>query len=150
MGNKALQQLETRLARAGYRATLPRRAVLEQIAARRESFTASDLLESVTRAAPEVGRATVFRTLDLLVELGVLQRIHTEVGGNWGHRYMLCALGDTHHHHLVCTGCGQVTDFSGCMVESVVSRLEDQTSFRVEGHRLELYGQCKGCQEEAR
>lgn len=137
----------SRLAQAGHRATAPRQVVLEQIAAQGASFTATALLDSVTEAAPHVGRATVFRTLDLLVELGLLQRVHTETNGNWGHSYILCDLGDAHHHHLVCTGCGQITDFSGCMLDSLVGELQAQTSFRVEGHRLELYGLCEPCQE---
>jgi Fur family transcriptional regulator, ferric uptake regulator len=154
--NKASQemilgQLQTRLAEAGYKLTQPRVAVMQQVAGYADSFTASDLLESMLKAAPQVGRATVFRTLDLLVDLGVLQRVHTETGGggNWGHIYVLCGLSNTHHHHLVCTLCGQVADFAGCFLDAtLLGNLEASTRFQVEGHHLELYGQCARCKGE--
>ncbi len=143
-------QLAARLAEGGHRLTRPRSAVLAQVAASSASFTATELLESVATVAPEVGRATVFRTLDLLVELGLVRRVHTESAGNWGHSYVLCDLAETHHHHLVCTSCGRVADFEGCGFDSMLPDLQARTSFRVEGHRLELYGLCEACQREQR
>lgn len=133
----------------GCRLTLPRVAVLGEVAARGVAFTASELLEAVAAVAPDIGRATVFRTLDLLVGMGLLQRVHTEAHGSWGHLYVLCGLSNIHHHHLVCTQCGQITDFAGCAVEELASRLESETSFQVEGHHLELYGRCERCRGEA-
>ena len=141
-----LRQLEGRLTASGYRLTVPRREVLKQIASRASSFSATELLESVTRARPHVGRATIFRTLDLLVELGLLQKVHTETGPSWGHSYLLCGLSDAHHHHLVCTRCGQIADFAECMLDELVSSLKAHTEFQVEEHRLELYGKCERCQ----
>jgi Fur family ferric uptake transcriptional regulator len=147
-GITSLQNMENRLTQAGHKLTLPRQILVEWIAAQGASFTATELLESMSRTAPDIGRATVFRTLDLLVELGLLQRVHTEVGKSWGHSYMLCGLVNTHHHHLVCTQCGQVEDVAGCVLdEQLVSNLNAQTSFKVEGHHLELYGQCGQCQQ---
>jgi Fe2+ or Zn2+ uptake regulation protein len=95
-----------------------------EIARQRSSFTAAELLESVRLCAPQVGRATVFRTLDLLVEQGALRRVHTESGANWGHSYVLCGLADAHHHHLVCTVCGRVSDFEGCSVEGLIEEVK--------------------------
>jgi Fur family ferric uptake transcriptional regulator len=142
----ALDRLEARVAGAGLRMTEPRRIVLGQIAQQRSSFTATELLASVERCAPDVGRATVFRTLDLLVEQGILRRVHTELGATWGHSYVLCGLRDAHHHHLVCTVCGRVSDFEGCSVEGLIEGLKAQSGFRVQGHHLELYGECESCQ----
>jgi Fur family transcriptional regulator, ferric uptake regulator len=142
-----MRELETRLAKAGHRLTSPRKVVLRQVAAQGTPFTASDLLAGVANIAPEVGRATVFRTLDLLVELGVLQRVHIEQSGNWAHSYMLCGLNDAHHHHLVCTGCGRITDFAGCFLDTALLKHVQATArFQVEAHHLELYGQCATCQ----
>jgi Fur family ferric uptake transcriptional regulator len=134
------------VAEAGLRMTGPRKTVLGEIARQRSSFTATELLSAVERCAPNVGRATVFRTLDLLVEQGILRRVHTESGANWGHSYVLCGLSDAHHHHLVCTVCGRVSDFEGCSVEGLIEGLKAQTGFRVRGHHLELYGECESCQ----
>jgi Fur family ferric uptake transcriptional regulator len=139
-------RLVERVVEMGIRMTEPRRIVLAEIARQRSSFSATELLDAVSRSAPNVGRATVFRTLDLLVELGMIRRVHTETGTNWGHSYVLCGLSDAHHHHLVCTVCGRVSDFEGCSVEGLIESLQGQTGFRVEGHHLELYGECESCQ----
>jgi Fur family ferric uptake transcriptional regulator len=141
-----LARISSRLAGAGYRLTHPRQAVLRLIVAQVGSFTAGQLLESASAICPDVGRATVFRTLDLLISLGILQRVHTESDGNWGHSYVLCGLDQTHHHHLVCTHCGLITDFAGCGIEGLLERLSTQTSFKVESHHIELYGLCERCQ----
>jgi Fur family transcriptional regulator, ferric uptake regulator len=145
--NKSAARLELKLAEAGLRMTGPRRVLLGEIVRRRSSFTAADLLGAVDRRGADVGRATVFRTLDMLVEHGILRRIHTESGASWGHSYVLCGLGDAHHHHLVCTTCGRVSDFEGCSVEGLIPGLEAQTGFHVQGHHLELYGECEACRE---
>ena len=142
---KSAARLEMKLAEAGLRMTGPRRIVLGEIVRRRSSFTATELLDAVDRRGIDVGRATVFRTLDMLVEHGILRRIHTESGASWGHSYVLCGLGDAHHHHLVCTICGRVSDFEGCSVEGLIAGLEAQTGFHVQGHHLELYGECEAC-----
>ena len=139
--------LVSRVADTGLRMTGPRTVVLGEIARQRSSFTATELLDAVNRCAPQVGRATVFRTLDLLVEHGMLRRVHTESGANWGHSYVLCGLSDAHHHHLVCTVCGRVSDFEGCSVDGLIEGLKAQSAFRVQGHHLELYGECESCQD---
>jgi Fur family ferric uptake transcriptional regulator len=144
--DKAARQMQAQLVSAGYKITLPRQQVLRQVAAQGPSFTASQLLDAVVLAAPNVGRATVFRTLDLLVELGIIQRVHTEASGSWGSSYVICGLGDEHHHHLVCTRCGKIDDLAGCLLDPLLADLEANTSFRVEGHHLELYGTCGQCQ----
>ena len=147
--NKAVDgedRLLARVAETGLRITEPRKIVLGRICRQRSSFTATELLDAVSQCAPNVGRATVFRTLDLLVERGMLRRVHTETGANWGHSYVLCGLSDAHHHHLVCTECGRVSDFEGCSVEGLIEGLKEQTGFQVQGHHLELYGVCETCQ----
>ena len=148
-GGITAEWLVSRMSDAGHRMTVPRQMVLREIAAYESSFTAGALLDDLSRVAPEVGRATVFRTLELLVELGLLQRVHTEAGGTWGHSYILCNLAGTHHHHLVCTNCGQIADFAGCSLDTLLNELLAHTSFKVEGHHLELYGRCERCHKGA-
>lgn len=134
-----------RLNGEGYRLTGPRRAVLEEIASRTLPFTSAELLETVQHNGPAVGRATVFRTLDLLCRIGVVQRIHEDAQGGRCHAYLAC--GEHHHHHLICNGCGTVLDFQEeKALEALVKEVERRTAFRVEGHRLELVGLCPTCQ----
>lgn len=133
-----LRQLDN----AGYRLTEPRRAILAIIAGGHERFTAAELLDVVQRDAPEIGRATVFRTLDLLTEVGILQRVHLDDAGC--HSYVLC--GRAHHHHMVCANCNKVMDFEQGEVEALLAALGQRQGFKVEGHQLEVYGRCKDCQ----
>jgi Fur family ferric uptake transcriptional regulator len=136
-----LERLDTE----GHRLTGPRRAVLEEVVQRDAPFTSADLLEAMQRQAPGIGRATVFRTLDLLARLGVVQRIHTDADGGRCHAYLACD--DAHHHHLICNSCGLVTDFTEeKALDVLVKEVERRTAFRIEGHRLELVGRCPACQ----
>ena len=129
--------LGERLEARGYRATAPRRSVLKAIANKKGHFTAEDIYDLV----PKVGRATVFRTMRLLVELGMVCRVLLESGNlhyRLSHR--------EHHHHLICVGCGSVKDFSDGSLESVVKDLVKPEGFESAGHWLEVYGRCSDCQ----
>lgn len=131
------------LSQQGYRVTGPRRALVRLIAGRKVRFTAADLEEDVARMDPVVGRATVFRTLELLLSLGLVERVHTE--GERRDAYVVAE--EVHHHHLVCSRCGVVTEVTGCMVDDLVSSLARAADFQVEGHWMEIVGLCSRCRE---
>ncbi len=138
-----------RLNHEGYRLTGPRRMVLEEVLQRTSPFTSAELWDSVQQSAPTIGRATVFRTLDLLTRLGVVQRIHRDAEAGRCHTYLACD--EHHHHHLICNSCGKVTDFhEDRALEALVREVERRTAFQVEGHRLELVGTCPTCRDRAR
>jgi Fur family ferric uptake transcriptional regulator len=128
--------LEERLEARGYQVTPPRRAILKAIAGRQGHFT----VEEICRQARGVGRATVFRTMRLLVELEMVCRVLLESGNlhyRLSHR--------EHHHHLICIGCGNVRDFSNGSLEDVVKDLVEPENFQIAGHWLEVYGRCGDC-----
>lgn len=127
-----VQKLEDR----GYRITAPRLKVLAEIADAGDQFSA----EAIAQRLRGVGRATVFRTLKLLVELDVLCRVLLDDGNL---RYRWSQRG--HHHHLVCAECGAVEDFTTCDVTELVRGLTRLKHFTVEGHWLEVYGRCGRC-----
>lgn len=131
-----------RLRQEGYRITGPRRAIIESLDQWEGRFSAAELEEMVVRAVPVAGRATVFRTLELLRNLGLLERVHAAGAQRDG--YVVAA--GAHHHHLVCSRCGRVEEILGCVVEEMVERLAEQAGFRVEGHWLEIAGVCQRCQ----
>lgn len=131
-----LERLSLRLEVRGYRITPSRRAVIAAVLASKGQFTADDLVARCHGA----GRATVFRTLRLLTEIGAVCRVLMEDGAL---RYLVSERG--HHHHLVCTGCGTVQDIDACAVTDVIRELSDATGYEVEGHWLELYGRCAAC-----
>jgi Fur family ferric uptake transcriptional regulator len=131
-----LENISLRLEALGYRVTPSRRAVIAAILAREGKFTADEL----TTRCRGAGRATVFRTLRLLTEIGVVCRVLMEDGSL---RYLVSERG--HHHHLVCTDCGRVDDLDACAITDFVRDLSWATGYEVEGHWLELYGRCQEC-----
>lgn len=131
-----LERISMRLEARSHRVTPSRRAVIAAVLAQDGQFTADDLVARCHGA----GRATVFRTLRLLSELGVICRVLMEDGSM---RYLVSERG--HHHHFVCTGCGKVQDLDACAITDFVSELSSTTGYEVDGHWLELYGRCPAC-----
>lgn len=131
------------LGRAGYRLTGPRRAVAELIAGHPGHFTAADLVDSATAAEIEIGRATIFRTLEVLEGVGAIERIDLPTGD---HAWIACEPA-AHHHHVVCERCGRATDVvDDAGLAAAVARIGRDTGYRIDGHRLELFGLCPACQ----
>jgi Fur family ferric uptake transcriptional regulator len=128
--------IERTLASEGFRLTAPRRALVEVMQSLGDHFVADDILE----AAPTVGRATVFRTLRLLQDLGMVCQVVLDDGTA---AYRLASGG--HHHHLVCSECGAVSDFASGDIEGLLDDIARRTGFRVDAHRLEVYGLCPAC-----
>ncbi len=133
-----------RLAQQGHRPTTPRQAIIKLVAPRTDHFSAQEVWDEVRGRYRGIGRATVFRTLDLLAELGVLNRIHT---GDGCHRYTVCDT--THHHHLMCVECGNVTSLEATDVEQQIRRMAGEAGFELLTHHLELVGRCASCRRAA-
>jgi Fe2+ or Zn2+ uptake regulation protein len=133
--------LRTALGDAGYRSTDARRAIAELIAGRTAHFTAADLVADARRRRLGIGRATIFRTLDLLAELHAVERIDLPSGE---HAYVACE--PAHHHHVVCSTCGRSRDIDDVGWRAVVRDVERRTGYRIDDHRLELFGRCPACQ----
>jgi Fur family transcriptional regulator, ferric uptake regulator len=134
-----LENITLKLEARGYRVTPSRRAVIAAVLAQSGQFTIDDL---VTRCRG-AGRATVFRTIRLLTELGVVCRVLFEDGSP---RYLVSQRG--HHHHVVCTECGNVQDLDVCAIKDALRDLSEKTGYEVEGHWLELYGRCAECRSK--
>lgn len=131
----ATQLLDT-LEERGHRSTSPRKAVINAIAGQNKHFTAEELREQL----PSVGRATIYRSLRLLVESGVLCRVLLEDGDL---HYQLSHRG--HHHHLLCVECGSSQDLLGCDIEGLLQTVSAAHQFQLSGHWLEVYGKCNHC-----
>lgn len=126
---------------AGYRLTKPREAVANLVTARAGHFTAADLLHDARRDRLNLGRATLFRNLELFTELGALERLDLPSGD---HAYVACAP-DEHHHHVVCRQCGKSADVEDSGLQSVVAQIARSSGYRIDQHRLELFGLCPAC-----
>jgi Fur family ferric uptake transcriptional regulator len=134
----------TALERAGYRLTEPRRSLATLIADQDGHFTAADLVEAAQARRLGIGRATVFRTLEVLEDLGAVERLDLPSGE---HAYVGCE--PAHHHHLVCSRCGRTDEIDDAGLRAVVGDVARRTGYRVDDHRLELFGLCPACLDEA-
>jgi len=117
-----------------------RRAIVEKLGEQECAVTAAELARQLSRDGREVGRATVYRVLERLRELSLVQRLEL---GHGGTRYEP-ARGD-HHHHLVCGRCGDVVPFADPGLERAIDRIAGTLSFDVAGHDGVLHGACERC-----
>ena len=138
MGNP--KPIVTALDRAGYRLTEPRRSLAVLIADQAGHFTAAELVAAARAQRLGVGRATVFRTLEVLEELGAVERLDLPTGE---HAYVVCE--PAHHHHVVCSRCGRTSEIDDAGLRLVVREVARRTGYRVDEHRLELFGLCPAC-----
>ena len=116
----------------GYKATLQRLAVLRALATEQHQS-----MRELRRRCPQVGVVTIYRTLDLLSELGIVRRM--DLGD--GPRYELA---EDHHHHLICESCGDISELEEFPLDSDRMSLVS-SEFKVRSHSVEVYGQCAAC-----
>jgi Fur family ferric uptake transcriptional regulator len=138
---QAPNYLAEALGRAGHRLTGPRLTVTELVARRDGYFTAADLAADAGRTQPGIGRATIFRALDLFASLGLVERVDLPDGE---HAYVACD--PAHHHHAICTGCGRSLDVDDFGLTGALAEIGRRSGFRVTAHRLEVFGLCSACQ----
>lgn len=141
-----IEQIKKELQAKGYKLTPQREATLKVLIEREEDhLSAEEVFFLVKEKAPEIGLATVYRTLELLCELKVVDKINF---GDGVSRYDLRKEGVDHfHHHLVCMECGSVEEIIEDLLGDVEKIVESEWGFQVEDHRLTFHGTCKQCQE---
>jgi Fur family transcriptional regulator, ferric uptake regulator len=130
------------LAGAGYRRGGARRAVIEALARHDCAVTALDLDDELRRRKPAVGRASVYRALEQLEELGLIQRIEV-CRGTAG--YERIDPDGHHHHHAICRDCGRMVPFEDSSLERAIGKLSKSISFDVTEHDVVLRGRCERC-----
>lgn len=138
--------VESVLAQHGYRLTAPRAAIIDAMLTHTRPFTAEQLVTELGANAkgastPTIGRATVYRTLEILAAIDVLTRLIQPDGRP---AYISDSLG--HRHHLVCSTCGAAVAFRRCPVDDLVQVLTEDTDFQIHDHLLEVFGVCPSCQ----
>ena len=132
------EKFKEMLREKGLKVTNQRILVLEVLADHRDKhLTAEDIYELVREDYPEIGLATIYRTVQLLLEMQLVDRINLDDG---------CA----HHHHLICRTCGKILPFKDDLLEDLEDKIEDTTGFHVLDHELKFYGQCRECQKRGR
>jgi Fur family ferric uptake transcriptional regulator len=135
---------EETMARAGVRNTMPRRLMRRLFAQATSPLSIQEILQ---RSQGEIHLVTVYRTVAEMARLGLLNRVEFEEGFA---RYeaAACPAEKEHRHHVVCNRCGQVANFSGCVLEQTLANIPELNGFHVERHTLTLYGTCATCQKQ--
>ncbi len=127
---------------AGYKAGGARRAVIELLARQECCLTAQEIFDRLRAGRRQVGVATVYRVLELLAELRLVQRV--DLGDGLARFEPLLPDGE-HHHHLVCDGCGKVEVFADARLESALERAAATAGYSVAAHEVVLRGACADC-----
>jgi Fur family ferric uptake transcriptional regulator len=150
-GKKGPPLLHEKFKGYGYRMTRGREAIMSILAGAKEHLSAEDIYMKVHPSCPAVGLTSVYRTIEVLVSRGLVYKFDF---GDGRARYELAegSKGERHHHHLVCTGCGSVIDYSDFIDEELVllKKAEDGLSkkynFTITNHLIQFYGLCHQCQ----
>lgn len=133
--------------KAGYKATGQRKLVFEILERyNEEHLTPEEIHKYVEKENENIGIATVYRTLLLFDNLGIVQKLNIDDSGA---RYELVEeLEGHHHHHLICSKCSKVEEVRVDLLDEVEKKIEDSHGFRIQNHELKFYGICKNCNKE--
>jgi Fe2+ or Zn2+ uptake regulation protein len=139
--NEQADAIAERLRGSGGRMTRPRRMVIEAMArSTSHHLTAADIVAAVRAEDPDFYESTVYRTLDLLVDLGIVERVQLGPGGAVFH------LPHQPHHHLVCQRCGDVLEIPAALLDELAIQLHDEHGFRLRPSASTLVGSCARCE----
>ncbi|HIU64510.1 MAG TPA: transcriptional repressor [Candidatus Avacidaminococcus intestinavium] len=125
----------------GYKITPQRRAVINALLECESFPSAHQVLECVRKTHPDISLDTIYRNLNLLVELGTVNEITK--GSSEGNRYELLTEG--HHHHIICIKCGKIVCVDVCPLQQMENLIATQSGFQIISHSLEFYGYCSEC-----
>jgi Fur family transcriptional regulator, ferric uptake regulator len=137
--DERLESILTLVRQRGGRVTTPRRAIVAALLAAPEHITAEQLADAVQRAHPDVHRSTIYRTLDALTELGVIDHVHLDHGPAVYH------FADQPHHHIVCRECGRVVELPLSALAPLQRRVARDYDFVLDATHFALTGRCAGC-----
>jgi Fur family transcriptional regulator, ferric uptake regulator len=124
----------------GYRLTGARKAVVETVADSPRAMTPLEVYDSARTTYPALGLVSVYRTLEKLEELHLIQRVHQPEGCQ-----AFIPAGHGHQHLLLCQRCGKVTYFEGDNLDGLIAGISEQTGYKIRDHWLQLFGLCQDC-----
>ncbi|MCJ7681286.1 MAG: transcriptional repressor [Candidatus Aminicenantes bacterium] len=132
--------------------TAPREAVLDLLSRTSEHLSAKEIYATLHRKDPSIGLTTVYRTLDLVNSLGFIHKI---IMSNGQARYEFRSdKSDDHHHHLICTRCDRIIDYSEFekeeleLIKKTEARLSRKYKFQIFDHSIEFFGLCDECRQQ--
>ncbi|MDD4956812.1 MAG: Fur family transcriptional regulator [Candidatus Omnitrophica bacterium] len=136
----------------GYRFTAPRKAIIDVLQCTPGHLSAEDIYMKVHEMCPQIGLTTVYRTLEVLTDMGLLSKF--DFGDGRARYESVNGAGTKHHHHLVCTGCRRVIDYSEFVddeiefLERAEKGLSKKYRFEIKGHLIQFYGLCDKCKDK--
>jgi len=141
------EQFKTLLKKNGLKVTTQRIAILEVLKSKPDKhLTAEEIYDYVKKKYPEIGLATVYRTIQLLSELNLIDKLNLDDGYV---RYEIgrksCEETSHHHHHLICLDCGKIYAFQDDLLETLEERIMETMGFAVQDHEVKMFGHCKEC-----
>jgi Fur family transcriptional regulator, ferric uptake regulator len=144
LSSEEIEKLKSNLKENGYKLTPQRRAIVDVIIRNEGNhLTTEELYDLVKLECPEIGLATVYRTVQLLECIGVVCKLDLNDGCN---RYELVHEEENHqHHHLICTECNNVIEVKGDLLDTMEHEIEEEYKFKVKNHSLKFYGICSDC-----
>ena len=142
-----MNALKEDLKKKGYKLTPQRRSIVDTIIDNEGNhLTAEEIYDKVKKSCPEIGLATVYRTILLLEELGVISRLDLNDGCS---RYEIVHSNETHrHHHLICNTCHKVLEVQDDLLEELEASIDKQYKFKILDHSVKFYGLCDECQKK--
>lgn len=126
-----------------FRVSHARLVVFQELTRTRKALSPRELYQGLLRRKKGVGLTSVYRSLELLVSLGIVFKTMRGTAT----RYKLCRLAD-HHHHIVCERCGEVVEFDFCDLPHWTRRLARTTGYRITAHHFDFVGLCRRCQKK--
>lgn len=143
--NKVISDVEEKLRAGEYKLTPRREHILRVILENKDKhLSAEEIYNLVKQKAPDVGLATVYRTLELFLDFDIIHSIdfgdgrkRYEFGEQQGERH--------HHHHLICTRCGKILEVNEDLLEDLEFRVTQAYEFTIVDHQLKFFGYCKDC-----
>jgi len=140
---RAIQAFAKYLSSKNLKLTKEREAVLKEFFLHRGHLEAEELSHTLRKKKKRVSRATIYRTLDLLVESGIVRKV--DLGH--GHSHYELVLDHPHHEHMICLKCGKVIEFSDKTIERALTRLCKKSGFEHTSYRFQIFGYCDKCKK---
>ena len=147
LSEEEVNSLKEDFKKKGYKLTPQRRAIVNSIIKNEgKHLTAEEIYDEVKRDCPEIGLATVYRTILLLEDLGIIYKLDLDDGCA---RFELAHEGETHrHHHLVCNVCGGVIEVEDDLLDEIEQKIQNSYNFAITDHSVKFFGVCDKCRDK--
>lgn len=148
MEKNTMELLKEKLKATGFKITPQRRAIIDVLIKNENSHLSSEeIYDKVRVDCPEIGLATVYRTMQLLDEINGISKLNLDDGCI---RYEINVEGEDahHHHHLICKSCGKIIEVKEDLLDDIEAKVEKSYDFEIKNHDLKFYGICGDCKSK--